>query len=114
MMTVSLVLNILVLVPVCAGLLTGAVWADAAYGPASPARGILLSVYLAILLLSAGLLIHQVPAAVAALLLVQVIYKATTPLTVGSFGHPVVMANLAIVAVHAVTLFMLWRAARGV
>jgi hypothetical protein len=99
----SLGLNIAVLVPVCFGLVTRAGWTLAAYGPETPARGILLSVYLAILLGSVGLLFKPVPAMVAALLLVQIAYKLTTPLTVGTLANPVVVSNLAIAAFHAVT-----------
>jgi len=50
------------------------------------------------------------------LLLVQVIYKITTPLTVGSFENPVVISNLVVAAMHAVTLTLIFldrRAAAG-
>jgi hypothetical protein len=106
----SLGLNIFVLVPVCLGLLNKADWALAAYGPESAARGILLSVYLAILVTSAGLLVKPIPAMVAALLLVQIIYKVTTPFTVGTFANPVVISNLAIAAFHSLTLWSIWKA----
>jgi hypothetical protein len=106
----SLGLNIFVLVPVCLGLLTKADWTLAAYGPESAARGILLSVYLAILVTSAGLLFKPLPAMVAALLLVQILYKVTTPFTVGSFENPVVMSNLGIAAFHSLTLWAIWKA----
>jgi hypothetical protein len=69
----SLGLNIFVLVPVCFGLLNKADWTLAAYGADTAARGILLSVYLAILVTSIGLLFKPVPAMVAALLLVQIL-----------------------------------------
>jgi hypothetical protein len=105
----SLGLNILVLVPVCFGLLTKADWTLSAYGPDSAARSILLSVYMAILLCSVGLLIKPAPAMVAALLLVQIVYKVTTPFTVGSFSNPVVMSNLGIAAFHCITLWVIWR-----
>lgn len=108
----SLGLNIAVLVPVCLGLVTRAGWTLAAYGPESPARGILLSVYLAILVASAGLLLKPVPAMVAALLAVQILYKLTTPFTVGTLGNPVVLSNLAIAAFHTLTLATLWREIR--
>jgi hypothetical protein len=100
----SLALNIAVLVPVCLSLLTGADGTLTAYGPPSPARGILLSIYLAILLVSIGLLFKPVPAMVAALLIVQIVYKITTPFTVGTLGNPVVLSNLAIATFHAFTL----------
>lgn len=104
----SLALNVLVLAPVCASLLTGAGWTEAAYGPPSPARGILLSIYLAILVGSAALLFAPHPAVVAGLLGVQVLYKLTTPVTVGTLANPVVASNLAIAAFHAVTLAVIW------
>jgi hypothetical protein len=105
----SLGLNIFVLIPVCLGLLNKADWTLPAYGPESAARGILLSVYLAILVASAGLLFKPVPAMVAALLLVQIIYKFSTPFTVGTLGNPVVTANLAIAAFHCITLLAIWK-----
>lgn len=108
LITLSLALNLAVLVPVCASLLGHAGWTQAAYGPPAPARGILLSIYAAILLLSGGLLLQPVTGSVAAmvvaLLLVQIVYKVTTPFTVGSFANPVVLSNLAIAAFHAVTV----------
>jgi hypothetical protein len=110
MIFASLGLNIFVLVPVCLGLLSKANWTLAAYGPDTPARGILLSVYLAILICSAGLLAKPIPAMVAALLMVQIIYKFTTPFTVGSFGNPVVISNIAIAAFHSITLWTIWKA----
>jgi hypothetical protein len=107
MTSLSMLLNLAILVPVCASLLLSAPWTVAAYGPPSPARGILLSIYLAIGLLSALLLLRPVPAAVAALLAVQVLYKITTPITTGSLSNPVVISNLLIAAVHAATLIVL-------
>jgi len=98
-----------VLVPVCSGLLTNANWVGSAYGAPSEARSILLSIYISIALVSAFLLIIGDPKLVLALLLVQVLYKLTTPFTVGSFGNPVVVSNVLIAMVHAVTLTMIWR-----
>ncbi len=106
----SLALNIFVLVPVCWGLINKAGWTLLAYGEDTAARGILLSVYLAILLCSAGLVFKPIPMMVAALLLVQIIYKFTTPFTVGSVNHPVVISNLGIAAFHCITLWSIWKA----
>jgi hypothetical protein len=108
----SLALNIAVLVPVCFGLLTGAAWTVPAYGPDSAARGILLAVYLAILVGSAGLMFHPVPTMVATLLGLQVIYKLTTPFTTGSLSNPVVVSNLCIAAFHCITLVAIMRSGR--
>jgi hypothetical protein len=107
MITLSLLLNIAVLVPVCGGLLANAKWAVDVYGDATPARGILLSVYIAIGSISLLLLVLHDPKSTAALLLVQAIYKVLTPLTVGSLTNPVVISNLCIAAFHAVTLFLI-------
>jgi len=103
----SLLLNILILVPVCSCLLLqgGADWVQVYYGPASPARGILLSVYISILGTSLWLLlVKKDPHMVAALLIVQIAYKLTTPLTVGTLSNPVVMCNLGVAAFHSVTV----------
>ena len=111
MMTLSLLLNIAVLVPVCGGLMSNAKWAGNAYGDATPARGILLSVYIAIGSVSLFLLVLHDPKPVAALLLVQVVYKLITPLTVRTIANPVVVSNLGIAAFHAVTLLLIWQGA---
>jgi len=105
-----LLLNIAVLIPVCAGLITDAGWSQASYGGATPARGILLSVYISILIASFVLLVFREPGSVAALLSVQVLYKITTPLTVGTFHNPVVISNLGIAVFHTITLLFIWRA----
>jgi hypothetical protein len=112
MMQLSLIVNILVLTPVCLSLLLNAPWVPNGWGEFSPARGILLSIYIAILLVSLGLLWRQEPVAVAALLLVQVIYKITTPLTVGSLENPVVLSNLLVAVVHVSTLRLIVRELR--
>ena len=104
----SLLLNIAVLTPVCIGLISDAQWAREAYGEGTAARGILLSIYFAIAALSASLLWIGDARMVAALLLVQVIYKVTTPFTVGTIQNPVVVSNLLIAAFHTVTLLLIW------
>jgi hypothetical protein len=109
MILVSLAANVAVLVPVCAVLLFNGPHAAEVYGNASAARGILLSVYLAILTVSVWLLFDRRPMLVAPLLLVQIVYKITTPFTVGTVAHPVVISNLVIAVMHAVTLAFIWR-----
>jgi uncharacterized membrane-anchored protein YitT (DUF2179 family) len=75
----SLILNILILIPVCTGVLLNANWAVESYGIETPARGILLSIYLAILIFSAVLLFKFDPKMVMALLSVQIVYKLLSP-----------------------------------
>jgi hypothetical protein len=100
----SLILNIVVLVPIVVLMALKSKIVDDTWGPFTAARGILWSIYVAILVVSIALLFLPIPAFVAALLSVQVIYKITTPFTVGRIGHPVVISNLAISAVHIATL----------
>jgi hypothetical protein len=110
---VSLVLNIVVLVPVCVAL---AFFAESklvvdAWGPSSPSRGILLSVYLSMLVASVALLFADPSRSkpmVAALLAAQVTYKLTTPITAGT-SNPVVLSNVLVSCVHIVALWSLLR-----
>ena len=112
MIRLSLLLNIAVLIPVCGGLLSDAFWVTDVYGTVTTARGILLSIYGAILFLSAFLLFRHEVLLVAPLLFIQVIYKLTTPFTVGSFTNPVVISNILIAGVHMVTLSLIVRHVR--
>ena len=111
---VSLAANVLVLVPVTAGLWFDLPWTAAAYGGDAPARRILLAVYLAILIGSLGLLLGCVcwrvlPEAALTLLGLQIVYKLLSSVTVGSLANPVVVSNLAIALLHAVTAVSLVR-----
>lgn len=100
----SLALNILVLFPICFSMLRDAEWVNSTWGPKTPARGILFSIYTAILLASFYFLTNPDPKMVLVLLCVQIVYKVTTPFTVGSFSHPVVVSNLVISTIHLVTV----------
>lgn len=114
MMQLSLWLNVVVLVPVCLGLLSNAQGMTQAFGERTAARGILLSVYLSILGVSVALVVMGAKGPAASLLLVQIVYKVTTPFTVGTLKNPVVVSNLAIATFHAVTLSRFgWPIAHG-
>jgi hypothetical protein len=102
---ISLVLNILVLIPVCAGLFLKANWAVDSYGIETPARGILLSVYLAIFIFSVLLLFKFDPKFVLALLSVQIVYKLLSPIMVGTLTNPVIISNLFIALFHSYSVF---------
>ena len=104
MIRVSLSVNIAVLIPVCTVLILNIRPLVDVWGPATPARGILLSMYLSILFLSVGLWLRRNPMLVAPLIAMQICYKLTTPITVGSLTNPVVISNIAIAIVHALTL----------
>lgn len=109
MIRLSLVLNTLFLTPIVIGLVIELPRFDKVYGEFTEARGILTSIYLALLLLSASLLIKTIPAFVVPLLATQVIYKITTPFTVGTLLNPVVISNLGIAALHLVTLRLIYK-----
>lgn len=107
MLALALGLNIVILVPVLWGLAAGQM--DAAFGPDTDARRILACVYAAIALVSAGLIalhVAQHPWAVPMTLAVfalQISYKLGTVFVVG-LSSPVVVTNLAVVAVQVVVI----------
>ena len=103
----SLLLNILVLIPVSSGLLLNSNWAIESYGIESPARGILLAIYMAILILSCIFLYKFDAKLVLALLTVQVIYKVLSPIIVGTIYNPVLISNLIIALFHSYCIFVL-------
>jgi hypothetical protein len=104
MIYISLAINIVILVPIVVLMAIKSPLVDTAWGPLTEARAILWSIYIAILIASIFLVFMPIASFVAALLAVQVIYKLTTPFTVGSIRNPVVISNLVIATVHAVTL----------
>jgi hypothetical protein len=104
----SLAVNIVVLVPIVVLMSIKSRIVDKAWGSFTRARGILMSIYLSILLASLLLIVFPVPAFVFALLLVQVVYKVTTPFTVGTLKNPVVISNLIIAALHIATLALIF------
>lgn len=80
------------------------------FGDSTPARGILLSIYFSITVAFMLLFVQRSPRPVATLLLIQIVYKITTPFTVGVLQNPVVISNLAVAALHAVMLVSIFRA----
>lgn len=115
---ISLAVNAAVLIVVCLVLIAFSSSEPVVYawGPPTAGRGILLSIYFAILAASLLLLWLHVRCAdksaaehmVAALLAVQILYKITTPATAG-VSNPVAISNLCISVLHAATLSLLWR-----
>jgi hypothetical protein len=115
----SLSANIVVLVAVCTVLTAFGSSEPVVYawGPPTAGRGILLSIYFSIMVVSTALLVlhtHSnassrtaVDHMVAALLTTQILYKITTPATAGA-ANPVAISNLCISALHTVTLYFLW------
>ena len=104
LLTLSLALNLVVLIPVCTGLLMRGARMTSVFGEWTPARGILLSIYLTTGVASTLLIAWPDPNKASVLLGLQVVYKVTTPFTVRTVRNPVVISNLVIAAVHVVTL----------
>lgn len=109
MIRLSLGLNILVLTPIVIGMIIGSPIIDRAWGEFTAARGILASIYLSLLVLSLILIIKTIPVFVVPLLATQIIYKITTPFTVGTLMNPVVISNLGIAVLHLVTLWVIYK-----
>ena len=103
----SLIVNVAVLVPVCLVILADGKRAEFAWGAKTDGRSILLAIYATILIVS-GLLLFVGPRNVLPIvhtvLAMQVIYKATTVLTVG-LRSPVVISNVIIAALHSYTIY---------
>ena len=76
-------------------------------GEFNPARGILLAIYMTILIASIGLLIFPDTKFSIALLLMQIVYKLLTPVTVKTLKHPFVISNMLVAIVHIVTVYSL-------
>jgi len=109
MIAAAPILNILVLIPVTTGLWRNTDGMVQAFGPETPARSILLSVYLAIVVLSAlelaGLAagVPAAPNAALTLLVFQIVYKTLTIILVG-LTNLVVKTNAAIAAFHSLVV----------
>lgn len=105
MITASLILNIVVLIPVCFFLLTNNFRMEQTLGQFTPARGILLAIYLTILLSSVALLFVPDVKLAFALFALQIVYKLTSPFTVRTIRNPVVISNVFIALFHSITVY---------
>jgi hypothetical protein len=106
---ISHVINVLV-----AGSMAFLLFIDASnittvYGEATHARSILTSVYFAIAATSLFALIFPLHSIAIAKVLfpLQILYKLSTLVTVGSFSHPVVLSNILISVFHALSLLVI-------
>ena len=107
MVTASLLINILVLIPVCSGLLFKVSRFDLVFGIDSTARQILSCIYLAILAFSLAILMfpENISAFLVPLLSLQVFYKLTSVVVIKDKKTPVLWFNLVIAVFHSMTLF---------
>lgn len=79
-------------------------------GVFTPARGILLAMYLTILLASILLLLFPQPILAFALFSMQIVYKFLSPFTVKTFKNSIIISNLLIALFHLVTVATLLQA----
>lgn len=105
MITASLILNIVVLIPVCFFMLTNNHRMVKTLGEFNPARGILLAIYTTILLASILLIFLPDVKLAFALFFMQIVYKLLSPFTVKTFKNPVVISNIFIAIFHLVTIY---------
>lgn len=105
MITASLILNIVVLIPICYFMLTNNFRMAKTLGEFTPARGILLSMYTTILLASVLLLLLPDTKLAFALFFMQIVYKLLSPLTVKTIKNPVVISNIFIAIFHIITIY---------
>lgn len=110
MITASLILNIVVLIPVCYFMLTNNFRMVKTMGEFTPARGILLSMYTTILLASVLLLFLPDSKLAFALFFMQIVYKLLSPFTVKTFKNPVVISNIIIAIFHLITIYTVIKA----
>ena len=108
MIIASLILNIIVLVPVCFALIINAEKVQRTAGTFTPARGVLLAMYLTILFASLILLFVNEPKLVFSLLIMQIMYKFISPFTVKTLNNPIVISNLLIAAFHLFTVYVMF------
>ena len=71
----------------------------------TPARGILLAIYLTILIASIALLFFTDLKLAFGLFVMQIIYKVLSPFTVKTIKNPIVISNLLIAAFHLATIY---------
>jgi hypothetical protein len=112
MIIVSLVGNILCLVPVCSLIVSEVPGFIDAFGPALRARQILLAIYISIIVSSGLLLWLRDERMVATLLFVQIVYKVLSPLTVFSLTNPIVLFNLGFALLHSMTCCLIYKRVR--
>ena len=71
----------------------------------TPARGIVLAIYLTILIASTALLFFTDLKLAFGLFVMQIVYKVLSPFTVKTIKNPIVISNLLIAAFHLVTIY---------
>lgn len=105
MIIASLILNIGVLIPVCYFIFRDNFRMVKTMGQFTPARGILLAMYITILIASILLLFFFDVKLAFTLFFMQIVYKLLSPFTVKTVKNPVVISNIFIAIFHMFTIF---------
>ena len=108
MLIASLLINVIVLAPICFAIITRKKEMDRAFGIDTTARQILLCMYMALLGLSFWLLYFKDLKVAAAVLSFQVIYKFLSAVFIRDRRTPVLWFNIAIAVFHTATLYVLF------
>jgi hypothetical protein len=111
LITISHLINVLVAGGMAFLLIINAAAIQDVYGPLTPARSILASMYMAIAVTSLFALVFPVYSIAIAKVLfpLQILYKLSTIFTVGLITHPVVVSNILISMLHAAALFLIFK-----
>ncbi len=106
MIYASLVINIIILVPVCLGLILFERKMAAVFGERTTGREILLCIYLTILAASIFLMFHSAAYVeyVKALLSAQIVYKSLSVFIIRDKKNPVLWFNFFIAIFHSAAL----------
>jgi hypothetical protein len=112
MIKVSLIINILVLIPVCLGILTGQERIQDSLGIAQPSLFILVSIYTTILLGSIYLFFRPNLHFIFSLLSMQICYKFLTPIMLGTLNNPVIISNIVIAIIHSVSIYLIIKSSK--
>lgn len=99
-LVVALWLNIALLVPVVAVLLFIPRLAIRLYGNQTPARGVVLALYLTLIAASVLFLVWPLEPGIITLLAVQISYKVLSAFTIRVLTNPLVIGNLLIAAIQ--------------
>ena len=108
MVTASLLINILILVPICIGLYCDRPDFVRVFGVDTTARQIVMCIYLAILLVSTTILVspQKFSTFLLPLLCMQIIYKLASVVFIKDKTTPVLWFNLAVAIFHSATVYL--------
>lgn len=99
-LSIALVLNIVVAIPVVIGLLVQARWTIAVFGQVTPARGLVLAKVLAVTAASILFLFWPLEPAIITLLALQITVGVLQAFTIRVLSNPGVISLLLLSAVH--------------